>query len=364
MDVPSSFVSSAGVGCHIELDVARARESSWMLGAEAVDLDEYSDDAVFPDVAIDVDASDGEEEEEEEGADAGAPRLSATNAGGGDVVKVAYITVYDVVCVGKGGKVLAQGATVDNDGQKSLVTTFIVLVPPRAMAHLCRLRLDGKDVRDVRIDSDFRPWSMHPKPFDTHTQSVAFPLQGDRFLCTQSEGGELTHFFAGNLHAVDFRCDVGTPIVAAGDGVVVEVNDSNTLTGIAVSNLFKWNSIVIQLDAREESRSAGATCSTANTDEHASSMYDIRGGDLFVEYVHIRAKSARVKVGDRVTRGQVLCESGGVGFSPEPHLHFTAFRSSQLTADTVRVFFEAERDGTTYIPRAGAFYNAETGQCS
>ena len=43
---------------------------------------------------------------------------------------------------------------------------------------------------------------------------------------------------------------------------------------------------------------------------------------------------------------------------------FTALRSSQLTADTVRVFFEAERDGTTYIPRAGAFYNAETGQCS
>ena len=161
MDVPSSFVSSAGVGCHIELDVARARESSWMLGAEAVDLDEYSDDAVFPDVAIDVDASDGEEEEEEEGADAVLPRLSATNAGGGDVVKVAYITVYDVVCVGKGGKVLAQGATVDNDGQKSLVTTFIVLC--RRAAHLCRLRLDGKDVRDVRIDSDFRPWSMHPE---------------------------------------------------------------------------------------------------------------------------------------------------------------------------------------------------------
>ena len=31
-----------------------------------------------------------------------APRLSATNADGSDAVKVAYITVYDVKCCGKG----------------------------------------------------------------------------------------------------------------------------------------------------------------------------------------------------------------------------------------------------------------------
>ena len=40
-----------------------------------------------------------------------------------------------------------------------------------------------------------------------------------------------------------------------------------------------------------------------------------------VEYVHVRAHSARVCAGERVRRGQVLCESGDAGFCPVPHLH-------------------------------------------
>jgi len=49
-----------------------------------------------------------------------------------------------------------------------------------------------------------------------------------------------------------------------------------------------------------------------------------------------------------------------VGFSPEPHLHFTAFRSSEATANTVRVLFEPayDRSGSAkYVPRAGEYYN-------
>ena len=278
------FVRDAGVGCHIALDVARANRSSWLLGAEVVDPDEYSSDAEFPDVALDADGR------------GDAPRLSATNADGSDAVKVAYITVYDVKCCGKGNKPLAQGVTIDNDGRRSMVTTFVCLVPPRAMAHLCFLRLEGRDVRDVRIDSDFRAWSMHPNPNDTHSQSVGFPLRGERFLCTQSEGGELTHFFSGNLHAVDFRCPDGTPVLAVGDGEVIEVRDENTLTGIAVSNLFKWNSIVLKLDARSTPqtppRNASAACAT--TTEADVSTYDVRGGDFICR---VRAHSRQERQG-------------------------------------------------------------------
>ena len=85
-----------------------------------------------------------------------------------------------------------------------------------------------------------------------------------------------------------------------------------------------------------------------------------------MEYVHI--SKSRVKAGDRVKRGQVIAYSGSVGFSPEPHLHFSAFRSSESQAPTVRVLFESsnsDRDeennnneSVTFLPRAGEWYDA------
>ena len=168
--------------------------------------------------------------------------------------------------------------------------------------------------------------------------------------------------------------------------VVVDVRDAHTLTGIAVGNLFKWNSIILKLDdnaaessgvgeeertttARGETAGCSATTSTRVDEDDFDAMearqrasYDVKPGDLYVEYVHIQAHSARVRVGDRVRKGQVICASGSVGFSPEPHLHFTAFRSAETTAETCRVLFEPACDRRkTYVPRAGRYYNAERG---
>ena len=151
---------------------------------------------------------------------------------------------------------------------------------------------------------------------------------------------------------------------AVADATVVDVRDEETVTGIATANLFRWNSVMLKVDTKGK-----------ENDE---------GGDLYVEYVHVAAKSAIVAVGDVVRRGQKICESGSVGFSPEPHLHFTAFRSRDPAAPTVRVRFAAEerdggRDGgrrrstsdgesnatelerqklTTFLPVAGRWYDA------
>ena len=76
---------------------------------------------------------------------------------------------------------------------------------------------------------------------------------------------------------------------------------------------------------------------------------------LYIEYVHIQ--KSHVKKGARVTRGQVIGTSGSVGFSPEPHLHFTAFRSSDPTAPTVRVRFQGVGDKPAFLPVAGRFYD-------
>lgn len=46
------------------------------------------------------------------------------------------------------------------------------------------------------------------------------------------------------------------------------------------------------------------------------------GDGRYADYVHLRPGSLRVRVGERVRRGQVLAEVGNSGDSDAPHLHF------------------------------------------
>jgi hypothetical protein len=314
-----NFLPEAGPGCYI---ARRDMSPAWLIEWVDVDPQEFEGEEV-PDVAIDTEEQ----------------TLSLCNIE--NFTQIAYITVYETKVLGAKGQELTQGSTTDNHGVTQACVTFIVICPPRVFAHLCYLHVPAdQDITQLQIDSDVRAWQQHPKPSDEHPHWLGLPLSGGPFLCTQGEGGELTHFFSGNLHAVDFACPVGTPLLAVADGLVVEAKDSNSLTGVAVSNLFEWNSIILQVDD--------------STDEASETKE--QGGPLFAEYVHIQKTS--VKVGDRVTRGQVIGSSGSVGFSPEPHLHFSAFRSSDPEAPTVRVRFEAKNAGTAFLPRAGTWYDA------
>ena len=56
------------------------------------------------------------------------------------------------------------------------------------------------------------------------------------------------------------------------------------------------------------------------------------GGGQFAYYLHLQPGSLRVKVGDRVRRGQGLALVGDSGDAREPHLHFEITTSSKLMA--------------------------------
>lgn len=59
----------------------------------------------------------------------------------------------------------------------------------------------------------------------------------------QGVGGNFTHFYSGTLHAIDFECPEGTPVLAMAGGTVKEVRQSNTSGGVHARELFKWNSV-------------------------------------------------------------------------------------------------------------------------
>ena len=92
----------------------------------------------------------------------------------------------------------------------------------------------------------------------------------------------------------------GEPVLASGDGIVVEVRSDIADSKHAGSGWLHWftadirgNYVIIR---------------------HAASVYSL--------VAHLRQGSLRVNVGDAVRRGQIIGECGNSGFSTEPHIHF------------------------------------------
>jgi len=192
------------------------------------------------------------------------------------------------------------------------------------------LQLKQKLLSDV---NDLIPIAPQFKQFDpVHTYS--FPLGGyGPYLCTQGVCGQLTHFYPATYHAIDFRCPVGTPVIAVANGTIVNIKDDNNTSGIHVNNLFLWNSVTLEM----------------------------ADGSGFAEYVHIKNGSIRVRVGQEVVKGQILCESGDVGFCPEPHLHFQIQNTLDNKAPTLKFAFKRENtnnDSQSFFPIAGQYYTS------
>jgi murein DD-endopeptidase MepM/ murein hydrolase activator NlpD len=88
-------------------------------------------------------------------------------------------------------------------------------------------------------------------------------------------------------------------------------------------------------------------------------IIDIGGGN-FAFYAHMVPGSASVKIGDKVTRGQVIGRLGNSGNTTEAHLHFHVTRAPlPLSGDNVP--FEIDRftlagtlDGEHFVPEAKA----------
>lgn len=119
-----------------------------------------------------------------------------------------------------------------------------------------------------------------------------------------------------NDYAIDWAMPEETPIHAARAGVVVEVVDSFSKSGLTEDMRSKGNYIRIRHD--DGSRAL---------------------------YYHLAHNGAKVSVGQRVEEGQWIALSGNTGFSATPHLHFMVDHPQGGNYVSVPVLFKSGSDG-------------------
>jgi len=103
-------------------------------------------------------------------------------------------------------------------------------------------------------------------------------------------------------YSVDFKCDLGTPVVASRRGVVWALREDSDRGCDDPSCVDEGNYVVLD-----------------------------HGDGTFSEYHHLQQFGVTVEVGDQVCRGATIGLCGNTGYSSGPHLHFSVTDVSHRT---------------------------------
>lgn len=147
---------------------------------------------------------------------------------------------------------------------------------------------------------------------EKNNTSYKFPLPKDtKVKICQSDDGPLTTHIKGD-YAIDLCAPIGTAISSISDGIVFEVIDHHTEGGADAKYFDKSNRIEILNDDGTRSN-----------------------------YGHLSPNSAKVKIGEKVTKGQVIGAVGLTGQTSGPHLHLhTTYINSEFEKISVETKFK------------------------
>ncbi|MCP4047463.1 MAG: M23 family metallopeptidase [Gammaproteobacteria bacterium] len=146
-----------------------------------------------------------------------------------------------------------------------------------------------------------------------------FPL-GLEFPISQGFDNDETHSKPPNQYAVDIVMPVGTPILAARGGVIMDLQENFQGGGKQKRYLTRANQVRILHD----------------------------DGTMAV-YAHLQRNSVRVQRGARVATGHWIANSGNTGYSSGPHLHFVVQLNAGMSLESLPFRFVAPTD-TTMTP--------------
>ncbi|SFB69368.1 M23 family metallopeptidase [Kaistella jeonii] len=150
---------------------------------------------------------------------------------------------------------------------------------------------------------------------DDYIYSLPFE-KGKTQLIFQGYNGKFSHQ---NEFALDFDLKMGSPILAAREGIVVQVVDNNN-----------------------------KNCPDISCAKYNNKILIMHNDGTFADYSHLKYRGGVVKKGDEVKKAQLIGYSGSTGFASGPHLHFAVFINR---IDGKRTFIEtkfktSESEGT------------------
>lgn len=148
--------------------------------------------------------------------------------------------------------------------------------------------------------------------------------KGLQFTVNQGYNGSFSHK---NENALDFDMPIGTEILAAREGIVVDIVDTNIGACLDEACKAKANYVLIY---------------------HADGS--------FANYAHIQYHGAKVAVGDTVNRGDIIAFSGNTGYTKGPHLHFVCFLPQIDGRETLATKFRTGNGNKTEYLKEGNSY--------
>lgn len=148
---------------------------------------------------------------------------------------------------------------------------------------------------------------------DKFDEDFAYDLpfkKSDQFLLFQGYNGKFSHK---NENSLDFSMPIGTEIVAIRDGIVINVVDQNT-----------------------------KNCAEESCKQYNNLILVFHSDGTFAEYDHIKQNGSRVKIGEKILKGQVIALSGNTGWSTGPHLHLVIFKQKLFKRETLKTKFKID----------------------
>ncbi|MDX1556479.1 MAG: M23 family metallopeptidase, partial [Xanthomonadales bacterium] len=172
-----------------------------------------------------------------------------------------------------------------------------------------------------RLNFRWAPGKPNPIPINGIVVHPPFAAN-EAYIISQGFNGDATHFGPDSQYAVDIAMPVGTPVLAARDGTVMDV---------------------------EEDFKDGGT-EKAEYLERANRVLILHDDGTMTVYAHIDLASVNVRPGLHVRAGRQIARSGNTGFTTGPHLHFAV--QQNIGMEVVSLPFKFERnEGEPVEPR-------------